>query len=347
MKRVTSAEVAKAAGVSRTTVSLVLNNVEGANISQETRKRVIEVARSLGYVPDAAAQALARQRAQIVGLLLTRNPHSIASDGFLTQTLDGLIGVVHQHNLRLLFEIVEPRHQRQAYLQLARSKRIDGILLCGPRFEDDALQALLEDGFPTVLMGQVPGMEYYCVDVDNCAASRMAVEHLQNLGHRRIACITNALPEYTAASERLAGYRQALENAGEKYDPSLVRYGDYTLHSGYTCMKSLLQAEAEFSAVFVASDEVAIGAKTALQETGSRVPEDIALVGFDDLPLANYLEPPLTTVHLPAAEIARLACNMLLSIMQGQPPETRQVILDAHLVVRESCGAKIKAQNHH
>lgn len=338
-KRVTSREVADKAGVSRTTVSLVLNNVQGVQISEETRGRVIEAALEMGYVPNAAAQALASRRSQIIGLILTRNPHHISSDAFLNQILDGLITSAHEHSIRLLIDIVETQHQRKAYLELVRAKRIDGLILSGPRFDDDALLSLQRDRFPTVLMGQVPETEFYSVDIDNFAAAKMAVNHLISLGHQSIACITNARPSYTAAAERLRGYHQALESNEIAYDNDLVRHGDFDPESGYQQMNDLLAAGVHISAVFVASDVVAIGAKAAIIEHGLRIPGDIALVGFDDVPLARYLDPPLSTIRLPANELAIQASQMLIQIIQGDPPPIRQVLLESQLVIRKSCGA--------
>jgi len=338
-KRVTSQDVARRAGVSRTTVSLVLNDVRWAQISQMTRHRVLQAAKELGYVPDAAARALASRRSQIIGLLLTRSPRHIASDTFLPQSLYGLIQVVRDHGWRLMIDIIEPQHQRGAYLQMARAKHIDGILLSGPRYDDEALQALEDDGFPTVLMGQLLGSSFYSVDVDNRNAARQAVSHLVNIGHRMIACITNTDLSYTAAFDRLTGYREALEDAAIPYNQVLVRYGDFDLQSGYVQMQSLLADEVLPSAVFVASDAVAMGAMAAIRERGLRIPQDIALVGFDDLPLAQFVDPPLTTIHVPAIELACKASEMLLQLLQGSPPSKKHVILDAHLVVRESCGA--------
>jgi DNA-binding LacI/PurR family transcriptional regulator len=341
-KRVTSQDVADAAGVSRTTVSLVLNNVLDAQISEGTRQKVVSVARKLGYVPDAAARALVSGRAQIIGLVLIRRPYHIASDGFLTQILDGLLEDAHRSGLRLLFDIIEPEHQKEAYLNLVRSKHIDGIILSGPRFDDEALDALEKDGIPLVLIGQLPGSNICSVDIDNFNTSRQAVEHLICLGHSRIACITNASPAYTAAADRLAGYAQALKDAGLPYDEELVRFGDFNMGSGYKQMQSLFESAANFSAVFVASDEVAIGAKAAIFERKLNIPQDIALVGFDDLPIARYLEPPLTTISVPAIKIARQASSMLINTLRGEEVKERRVILEAPLTIRQSCGAHLR-----
>lgn len=338
-KRVTSRDVAERAGVSRTTVSLVLNNVQGVQISEETRQRVLESALALDYVPNAAAQALASRRAQIIGIILTRNPHHIASDAFLNQILDGLITAVHDYSMRLMIDIVEPEHQKKAYLDLVRAKRIDGLILSGPRFDDQALLALETDRFPTVLMGQLPDTDFYSVDIDNFSAAEQAVNHLIGLNHQRIACITNAHPSYTAAAERLRGYQKALTSNGLSYDEALVRFGDFDPESGYHRMKDLLEHVNHISAIFVASDVVAIGAKAAIRQHGLNIPQDIALVGFDDVPLARYLDPPLTTVRLPASELAAKASETLIAIIQGSPPAEKQVLLDSELIVRQSCGA--------
>ena len=216
-KRITSQDVADLAGVSRTTVSLVLNDVEGIKISKATRQRVLQAAKKLGYVPDAAAQALVSRRSQIVGLILTRSLHHLASDAFITQIIDGLLEIVHQNDMRLVLDIIEPEHQKEVYLQWVRAKRIDGILLSGPRFDDEGLSVLEDYGFPTVLIGQLPGAGLYSVDVDNRAAAREAVTHLIAQGHQRIACITNASITYTAANDRLIGYQDALQQAGLDY----------------------------------------------------------------------------------------------------------------------------------
>jgi LacI family transcriptional regulator len=335
-KRVTSQDVADLAGVSRTTVSFVLNNVKEMNISPETRQKVLEAAERLHYIPDASAQALATRRTKAIGLVMTRSPHHIATDAFLPIILGGLMEVVKEHRLRLLFESVEVEHQDRAYLELARAKHIDGMILLTPRIDDTGLKKLSQVEIPTVLMGELTGTDLYSVDIDNRLAAYNAVQYLLILGHRRIACITNASKIYSSAYDRIRGYREALTGAGIRYDSRLVRYADFDPQSGFQQMKSLL-AEEDFTAVFVASDNVAIGAKAAIRASGLRVPEDISMVGFDDIPWAQYADPALTTIRLPASEMARTACAVLMDLLQGKEPASRRLLLPTELIIRNSC----------
>jgi len=336
-KRVTSQDVADLAGVSRTTVSLVLNDVEGINISPETRQKVRDAAEKLGYVPNATAQALATRRAKAIGLVMTRSPHHIASDTFLPQILGGLLDVVKQHKLRLLIESVEAEHQDRVYLELARAKHIDGMILLTPRINDTALKRLEEVDVSTVVMGKLTDSNLYSVDVDNYLAAKKAVDYLLSLGHTQIACISNAPASYSAAPERVLGYKDALMATGITPDDDLIQYADFDPQSGFVCMRTLLASGKEFTAVFVASDNVAMGVKSALREAGKRIPDDISIMGFDDIPWAQYSDPPLTTIRLPAQELANRACLLLLDLMKGSEPEERNLVLETELVVRQSC----------
>jgi LacI family transcriptional regulator len=344
-KRVTSQDVARAAGVSRTTVSMVLNNVTSIKISQQTRQLVLDTALQLGYVPNAAARALASDRSHIIGLVMARQSHHIVTDAFLNLILDGLLKSIHRHSMRLMIEIVEPKHQQETYLHMARAKHIDGLILAGVRQDDEGIYALMKEGIPAVLIGSMSEALIDTVDVDNRRASRDAVEHLIGLGHTRIACVTNASLDYFAPAQRLDGYRTALEAAGLPYDADLVRSGDYTLQSGYTQMNSLLDSRARFSAVFIASDVVAQGAFAAIQERGLNIPRDIAIIGFDDVPLARFLVPSLTTIHVPAQEMAEQACEILIKKIAKMNGVLQNIFLPTELVVRESCGAKQKHPN--
>ena len=336
-KRVTSQDVANLAGVSRTTVSLVLNNVEGTGISPETRQKVHDIATKLVYIPNATAQALATQRAQAIGLVMTRSPHHIASDTFLPQILGGLLDVAKQNNFRLLIESIEEERQERVYLELAQAKHIDGMILLTPRIDDKGLKKLEEVGVPAVLMGNLHGSNLYSVDVDNRLAAEKATRHLIDLGHSKIACIANAPPSYSAAPDRVLGYQDALAEAKIPLNESLIEYADFSPQSGFDSMQSLLSSGGDFSAVFVASDNVAMGAKSALREAGLSIPNDISIIGFDDIPWSAYSDPPLTTVRLPAQKMASEACLLLLDLMKGNTPEKRNLILETQLVVRKSC----------
>ncbi len=337
-RRPTSFDVARLAGVSRTTVSLVLNNAPNAHISPETRRRVLEAARQLGYFPHAPARRLAQGRTMTVALVWHRGPDANYRDAFLPGLLQGLTTALRQQGYHLLFRPIDPHESEEIVLELAQGRHADGLILSGPRAQDPILQRLVRQNFPLVLHGQVPGMDVPFVDVDNVAGARQAVEHLLRLGHTRIGVITNAPLHYVSARQRLEGYRQALEAAGLSPRPQWIQLGNFDEASGRRAMQALLQARPRVTAVFVASDMVALGARYALWEAGLRVPQDIALVGFDDLPLAAYTIPPLTTVHVPAWELGYTAGQMMLQRLEGRSVNSHR--LPTRLVIRASCGAQ-------
>lgn len=340
-RRITSQKVAERAGVSRTTVSFVLNDVD-AQISPETRQRVLQAAHELGYVPDAAARSLASGRTHILGLIICQPPDHITIDAYIHQVIYGLSEAGRQRGFRVLLEAVEDVSQPDAYIHLVRAKRIDGILLSGPRSDDNQLPALIADGFPIVLLGRLNHKLVSFVDIDNEAAACHAVTHLVQLGHRRIGCITNGPLAYTSATERLSGYRQALCQTDLPEDEALVGYGEFEPESGYRAMQALLALPLPPTAVFVASDVVAYGAMAAIRDAGRRIPEDLAIVGFDDVPMSRYFNPPLTTVRLPAVEQGRRGGELLIDLIEGKPGAESRQVLPTQLVVRQSCGAALR-----
>jgi LacI family transcriptional regulator len=333
-------QIAQAAGVSRTTVSFVLNNVPGISIGTETRLRILDIARKMSYVPDTAAQSLVSGRAGAVALILKQSPHQVISDAFLAPVLQGVSAAVRHFGCHVLVEPLDPADRSVSYGDLVRSRRADGILVSGPRVDDEELPRIHAENIPVVMMGQLPDTSIPFVDVDNVRGAWMAVQHLIGLGHRRIAMITNASPAYTASRDRLAGYRQALEEAGISYDETLVRYGNFTDESGAEAMRDLLGQTPPPTAVFSASDVVALGALSVIHAARLHVPGDIALVGFDDIPLAEYIDPPLTTIRLPAYGLGWGAGQMLTRLIadRDEVAET-QVLLETKLIVRESSGA--------
>ena len=335
-KRITSQDVADLAGVSRTTVSFVLNNEKRFTIRPETADKVRSAAKQLGYYPNASARALASNQTKNIGLIISRAPQYIATDPFLPQILGGLLDVLGQNSQGLLLEWVEPGQQLESYLELTRAHHIDGMILMTPRLDDPGMKALEETDIPVVLMGYIPGSTLHWVDVDNFAAAEIAVNHLIGLGHTKIACITNAALPYTSASQRLDGYKAALQKAGIAFDPRLVREADFDAQSGYSQMCSLLESNQDFSAAFVASDIVALGAYSAIQEAGLSIPEDISVVGFDDIPLASYIRPTLTSVALSGHDIAVESYKLLTQLMREEVPESLSVTLPTRLIARES-----------
>lgn len=333
-KRPTSADVAALAGVSRATVSFVLNDRADVKIRPATRQRVTEAASQLGYHPHAPARQLAGGSSLTLGLVLLQTPEQVAGDALLAETLRGLSTAARSAGYRVLVESIIPGDG--GYAEILRTRRAEGLVISGPRKDDPTLEPLVNEGFPIVLQGSLPGFPGPSVDVDNVAGARRAVEHLIELGHRRIGCVTNASLAYTAASERLEGYRQALQAAGVGFNETLVAEGEFDAPSGHRAMMRLLAAD-HVTAVFAASDVVALGVIGALREAGRRVPLDVSVIGFDDIPLAAFFDPPLTTVRLPAHDLGRAAGRALLERIRGRPVPAR-MLLPTELVVRGSTG---------
>jgi DNA-binding LacI/PurR family transcriptional regulator len=336
----TSHDVARLAAVSRTTVSYVLNNSDsGIAISDATRQRVLDAARDLGYHPNAAARSLRRQRAGVVGLVTYDTSNRIGSNAFMWLVMDGVLSELGPTGTRLIVEAADDAGPDPC-ISLVREGHVDGLIVTGARPENAELRVLHADGTPIVLWGRLSGSDLPYVDIDNVAAARIAVEHLLDLGHTRIGCITNAPPlTDTAAADRLEGFRTALESRGIHFDEGLVRSGHFDERSGMAAMTSLLERSQRPTAVFVASDEVALGALKAARIAGVEVPGDLSIVGFDDLAVATFVEPPLTTIRVPAREIGRLAASALMDAVTASTSlrETAHV-LTTELIVRDSSG---------
>jgi LacI family transcriptional regulator len=321
-------------------VSLVLNDVPDIHITEETKERVRQVARNLNYYPDAVARRLAKGKSGTLALVWHRGPDEHYRDSFLPGFLQGISRGAQHFGYHLLFRPMEPDEPSRDYVELARGHHTDGLILSGPRYDDVELIQLHEDGFPLVLHGEFPGTPIPSVDVDNVSGARMAAEHLLSLGHRRLGMITNAPLAYTASQQRLEGYRRALEAAGLPFEEELVAVGDFDEESGYRGMTQLLSLSQPPSAVFIASDTVALGALRAVRDRGLRVPEDIALVGFDDIAASRFVSPALSTVHVPAFGLGWSAAEVLIRIIEHDPSREVPVLLETELVIRESCGAR-------
>jgi DNA-binding LacI/PurR family transcriptional regulator len=220
---------------------------------------------------------------------------------------------------------------------------VDGLIVSGPTEDDYELVDVFNEGAKIVMMGKIIGSHIPFIDIDNQKAAESAVSHLVSLGHKRIAIITNAL-NFASSKDRLQGYKSVLERNNLPYDENLVFIADRTPESGYQTMQALLKIKPLPSAVFIASDTVALGSLNALYENGIHVPQELAVVGFDDITLARYVIPPLTTIHLPAYSLGLGAANMLIQQINNDFRESSEIILQTRLIIRESSGKNITNQ---
>ncbi len=333
----TSEAVARRAGVSRSTVSVVLNGATNVTIAEETRLRVLEAAKDLGYVPSAAARQLASGRARTIGLVISY-AENLRTDAFVPRALYSLNDAARERGFRVLVEALEDVTDPSAYRELVRGKQIDGLIVLDPRADDRALPKLIEEGYPVVVIGHAGREEEATrvdVDVDNVAAARTVTEHLTSLGRTRVAHVTYGPFAHHSVARRRRGWSEALRAAGIEPDPAWVEPAAFSADSGAAAMRRLL-ARTTPDAVFAGNDTVAFGAMTALREAGLRIPEDVAVAGFDDIPLAAHANPPLTTVRLPAVQMGRAAAERLIRRIEGDPPATAPTFLDTELVVRAS-----------
>jgi DNA-binding LacI/PurR family transcriptional regulator len=340
-RRTTSQQVAVRAGVSRSTVSFVLNNVPGMSFTEETRKRVLEAAEELGYVPNAAAQMLVSGETRTIGLVLAHAEH-LQVDAFIPQLLYGLSRDAHALGYRVLLETVEDVSKPNAYDDLVRGQRIDGLIVVNTRSDDSQLPELIRRNFPVVLLGFPEwakfGERTVAIWTDGRAAGRTVTQHLIGLGHSKVAHITFSPEHYHATRDRRLGWQDALAVAGLN-DTGWLEHGNYSAESGFIAMQKLLKRKQRPTALFAGNDTIAMGAMAAIHQHGLRIPEDIAVVGYDDIPTAPFMVPPLSTMRVSALEHGQQAVQTLNGLLQGERPSVLVKTLETPLVIRESCGA--------
>jgi DNA-binding LacI/PurR family transcriptional regulator len=339
--RPTSQDIARAAGVSRTTVSLVLNGKENTGISVQTQARVLETAASLGYVPNSAARMLVSGRSRTLGLVLAHGD-LMSFDAFAPPLMFGISRVCNARGYKLLVEAVEGEHRRNSYLDLVKSKSIDALIVLNSSAEDEGLVRLIDSRFPVLLFGSIGHPKENSVRSGTEKAAEEITRHLLNLGHRKVAHITYAPKRYTGSMERLRAFRRALDKAKIRFDETLVANGDFSAESGYRAMQEILGRQRPFTALFAGNDTIAMGAMAALRDAGLSVPGDVAVVGFDDLPIASYSQPPLTTVNTQATVQGEQAALAAFELLEGRRVGTRRCHLALKLIIRDSCGAKLR-----
>lgn len=333
-RRPTLKDVAQAAGTSVMTASRAINGA--GYVSEETRRRVLEAAQMLGYRPNGMARGLVTRRSQAVGVII-----SDITNPFFPQVIRGIEDALRAQRYHVVLADTDgdPVQDARA-LGLLLERQVDGLILCASRAPDEELRQVAASGVPVVVINRiVDDPRIAAVLVDARTAALDAVRHLVALGHRRIACITGPRASWSSR-ERLEGYRQALAEAGLQEDPVLTREATpATMAGGARAMHELLARQPRPTAVFAFDDLIAIGALQAAADHGLHVPRDLAVVGFDDIELAAFIRPALTTVRQPKYQMGREAAELMLQMLGPQPPRGPvRRILPGELVVRESCG---------
>ena len=330
-------EIARLAGVSRSTVSRVVN--DDPRVSDSARERVNEVIRTHNYQPNAAARSLASRRTRMIGLRIPGEVSFIFGDPYFPVLVQGVVDACNEADYGLML-MMEPENDpvsaERIYQRVIRGRHIDGVILSTSIIGDPFAGRVAADGMPAVMIGRHPTLP--TVDIDNAGAAKGAVQHLIDHGYRQIAHISGPR-NIAAANERAEGYETALTEAGIPIDSTLVEPGDFSEHSGALAMRQLLdRSKGRPDAVFVGSDTMAAGALRAIYESGLRVPDDIAVFGFDGLQHQILRHPNLSTVVQSAANLGMTAVRLLLDRISKPESPAKHVYLSSRLEARGSCG---------
>lgn len=307
-RKLTIRDIARLSGVSRSTVSLVLNH--DSRISEETKKRVQAVIRHSGYEPNAMARGLARRRAGMVAVVVPRTSSHVFSDYYFSEAISGIGDVLAARGYRMLIEMATEQFVREeTYHKIFREGQVDGMLLVGTLTTDEFVREL--GALFNVVLVNSTFEDLPSVYADNYQGAREMMDHLVGLGHRRIGFI-GGLDITTVGYDRNRAYRDGVEAAGIERDDRLVAWGNFSEESGHLAARELLGRSPRPSALFAANDMMAIGCLRAAEELGLRVPQDLTVAGADDVSLASYVRPGLTTIRQPMYDIGRLATEVLL-----------------------------------
>jgi DNA-binding LacI/PurR family transcriptional regulator len=336
----TMRDVADMVGVSQATVSYVLNAKRNARVGMETRQRVLDAAAKLQYRPNAIARAMACGRSRTIGVYQPHVDESALAGMWSNLVTRGIGETLNscQHHL-LLFGY---RSSDEPPPSIFVDGRVDGLIILAPHIEDELPKRLADFGFPTVVVGSPApeGSRIVSIDADNEMGARRAVEHLIELGHTRIAHLAGPRNVPNAVDRRL-GYENALAAHGLLQNREYLIQASFQEEGGYRAAKDALSRQPNPTALFVSNDIAALGALRACRDLGLSVPENVAIVGYDDSPVCTLARPPLTTMRQQAVEMGRAAVKMVMSINDGQPISSRHLLFPAELVIRESCGANL------
>jgi LacI family transcriptional regulator len=327
-------DIAKHAGVSRATVSRVING--DVNVKEQTRARVMDVIQQNNFQPNIAARSLAAGRTNVLGLVIPAGVSAIFTDPYFPFLIQSVSLACNAKDYSIMLWLAEPEFERRMMRQIMHSGLLDGVIVSSMLMEDPIVQALHDSKKPFILFGRHPILDVNYLDAENVRGGCEATLHLLRLGHKRVAAITGP-QNMIAGYDRFEGYRKALDERGIAFQPELVEECDFSEAGGYAAMRRLLTYKP--TAVFVASDTMAEGAMRAMHDAGLRVPQDMAIVGYDDMPHASRTTPPLTTIRQPTRRMGALAVDTLIDIIRNPGAHKRHIVLPVELVIRESCGA--------
>jgi len=330
MKYITLKMVAESAGISVNTASRAINNKQ--DINSETKKRVLQIAKELGYIRNAAAVALRTKKTGTIGVVIAdnRNP-------FYAEVLNGMEETAREKNYHIILANTQRDYQKEEEaINLLLAKRVDGLLIAPVQDRDDDIRNLIEANFPFVILGRdFENIKVDAVYNDEIKGGFLAAEYLIKKGHKRIAFINGFLHK-SPARGRLEGYKKALKKFGIPLDDILVSVGDIDVEDGYKRTKQMIKKNLDFTAIFAYNDMMAFGAMQAIKEKGLRIPEDIGLVGYDDIPFSSLISPALTTVKVKKQNLGVESVKLLFSRINGSRKKMKKIMLDVELQIRET-----------
>lgn len=331
-------DIARFSGFSRATVSRVING--DRYVKDETRQRILEVIHEHNFQPNLGARSLAGGHTGVLGLVIPAAVSTFFTDPYFPQLIQGISTSCNAQDYSMMLWLAEPQYERRTMREILHNGLLDGVIVASMVMNDPIFKSLYESKMPFILIGRHPELEdVNYLDIDNVKSVADAIRHLAGLGRKRIATITGRL-NMIGGYDRYQGYIKGLEELGLPLLPELVAEGDFTEDSGYAAMLHLLPAKPD--AVFAASDMMAIGALRALNEAHLRVPEDVAVVGYDDIHLASRTEPALTTIRQSVQELGARAVKTLIDIIHKPGAPAQHVLVDTELVIRASCGALLR-----
>ena len=332
--KTTISDIARLANVSAMTVSRVINGT--GPVKKETAERIRRIIKELNYHPNLIARSLSSKRTMMIGVIIPKTEH-LFLDNYLAQILSGISDILQENNYRLILYPVEKNSaEQQEYLNIARSNLLDGLILIKVTPADNRLNPLFESGFPAIAVNfKLENASCNFVDSENIRGARLAVRYLYEKGHRKIGFMTGFMEEVNA-QDRYSGFMEEMKKLGLPVNENWIVTGDFDQHKAYEAAGDILKLSKRPTALFCSDDYMAIGAMRRFKEAGLRIPEDIALVGFDDIELAAFVKPALTTVRQPMFKMGETAARIVLDIIRKKLKPPVQRFMPVELIERES-----------